>query len=107
MLNHDKILKLITIIGENGTVKLGGINEITHWAFGMVPIDEYSKSASYETNSVYGYGHTRYLKNVICALRGEERPKTNGREGLRSLELLVAIYRAARDGKRVPLPLDY
>ena len=111
MLNHDKNLEgSITVIGEKGTVKLGGVavNEITHWGFkDELPSDKDVKSASYQTNSVYGYGHTRYLKNVINALRGEERPKTNGRGGLRSLELLVAIYRAARDGKRVSLPLDY
>ena len=30
----------------------------------------------------------------------------DGREGLKSLETLIAIYLSARDGRRVPLPLD-
>jgi UDP-N-acetyl-2-amino-2-deoxyglucuronate dehydrogenase len=40
-------------------------------------------------------------------LRGESLAETDGREGLRSLELLVAIYESARDGRRVGLPLQY
>ena len=31
----------------------------------------------------------------------------DGREGLRSLELLIAIYQSARDGRQVGLPLEY
>ncbi len=47
------------------------------------------KQASYETTSVYGFGHPLYYDNVIRALRGEVAPETDGREGLRSLELLI------------------
>jgi UDP-N-acetyl-2-amino-2-deoxyglucuronate dehydrogenase len=44
---------------------------------------------------------------VIAALRGDAKAETDGREGLRSLELLIAMYLSARDGKRVNLPLAY
>jgi UDP-N-acetyl-2-amino-2-deoxyglucuronate dehydrogenase len=63
--------------------------------------------ASYETSSVYGYGHPLYYDNVINVLRGEAEPETDGREGLKSLEVLIAAYMSARDGKRVALPLEY
>lgn len=65
------------------------------------------ENASYETTSVYGFGHPLYYDNVIKALRGEAMPETDGREGLRSLEILVATYLSARDGRRVALPLEY
>ena len=65
------------------------------------------EQASYQTTSVYGHGHIGYYDNVIAALRGEAPPATDGREGLRSLELLIAIYLSARDGNPVSLPLDY
>ncbi|MCW3482262.1 gfo/Idh/MocA family oxidoreductase, partial [Neisseriaceae bacterium JH1-16] len=45
--------------------------------------------------------------NVIKVMRGEADPETDGREGLKSLELLIAMYLSARDGRRVSLPLDY
>jgi UDP-N-acetyl-2-amino-2-deoxyglucuronate dehydrogenase len=100
----------ITIIGEQGTVRVGGVavNEIQHWAFAApAPEDSQVKSASYETTSVYGFGHPRYYENVIATLRGEAEALTDGREGLRSLEILIASYLSARDGKRVALPLEY
>ena len=110
MLTHKKNLEgSITVIGEQGTVKIGGVavNKIEHWDFGdESEADKSIKSVSYQTNSVYGFGHSRYLNNVINVLRGESKPETDGREGLRSLELLVAIYRAAREGKQIALPLE-
>jgi UDP-N-acetyl-2-amino-2-deoxyglucuronate dehydrogenase len=44
---------------------------------------------------------------VINVMRGEAAPETDGREGLKSLEVLIAAYLSARDGKRIALPLDY
>jgi UDP-N-acetyl-2-amino-2-deoxyglucuronate dehydrogenase len=100
----------ITILGEKGTVRVGGVavNEIQHWEFAeKLPQDEQIASANYQTTSVYGFGHPLYYKNVIDVLRGEAEPETDGREGLKSLEVLVAAYLSARDGKRIALPLDY
>lgn len=99
----------ITILGEHGTVRIGGVavNEIQQWQFAQPDEDDKKiKSASYETTSVYGFGHPLYYDNVIKVLRGEAEPETDGREGLKSLETLIATYLSARDGKRVPLPLD-
>ena len=47
------------------------------------------------------------IKNVIDAMRGRAEPETDGREGLRSLEVLIAAYISSRDGKRISLPLKY
>lgn len=111
MLTYPKNLEgSITIIGEKGTVRVGGVavNEIQTWEFAdQQPEDEKVKSANYETTSVYGFGHPLYYENVIEVLRGEAEPETDGREGLRSLELLIASYLSARDGRRVALPLEY
>ena len=99
----------ITIIGEKGTVRIGGVavNEIQEWQFADVrPEDEEVKAASYATTSVYGFGHPLYYKNVADVLRGQTEPETDGRSGLKSLELLVAMYRSAKDGVKVSLPLD-
>ena len=100
----------ITIIGEHGTVRIGGVavNEIQHWKFASQDEDDAKiADASYATTSVYGFGHPLYYDNVIKVLRGEAEPETDGREGLKSLELLIAAYLSARDGKRVALPLEY
>jgi UDP-N-acetyl-2-amino-2-deoxyglucuronate dehydrogenase len=110
MLTYPKNLEgSITILGEKGTVRIGGVavNDIQRWEFAEPDADdEKVKSASYETTSVYGFGHPLYYDNVIQVLRGEAEPETDGREGLKSLETLIATYISARDGRRVPLPLD-
>jgi UDP-N-acetyl-2-amino-2-deoxyglucuronate dehydrogenase len=111
MLTYPKNLEgSITILGENGTVRIGGVavNEIQVWNFkDKREEDEQIQSASYATTSVYGFGHPIYYENVIKSLKGEEEAHIDGREGLKSLELLIAIYLSARDGKKVSLPLDY
>ncbi len=100
----------LTILGEHGTVRVGGVavNEIQTWQFAdQRPEDAGIQSANYATTSVYGFGHPLYYENVIKALRAEVEPETDGREGLRSLEVLIASYLSARDGRRVALPLQY
>ena len=111
MLAYPKNLEgSITILGEKGTAKIGGVavNEIQIWDFAeKLPEDENIAQASYATTSVYGFGHPLYYDNVINTLRGEAIPETDGREGLKSLELLIAMYLSARDGRRIALPLEY
>jgi UDP-N-acetyl-2-amino-2-deoxyglucuronate dehydrogenase len=100
----------ITVLGEKGTVRIGGVavNEIQDWQFAQ-PLEEdaHVQEASYKTTSVYGFGHPLYYDNVIRTLRGECEAETDGREGLRSLEVIIATYLSARDGRRVALPLEY
>lgn len=111
MLTYPKNLEgSIIVLGEKGTAKIGGVavNEIQEWSFDTpMPEDEGIKTASYETTSVYGFGHPLYYKNVVDVFRGIAEPETDGRQGLHSLELLIAAYRSARDRKTVYLPLDF
>jgi UDP-N-acetyl-2-amino-2-deoxyglucuronate dehydrogenase len=111
MLTYPRNLEgSITVLGEHGTVRIGGVavNEVQQWEFATPdPDDDKVGAASYQTTSVYGYGHPLYYDNVIKVLRGEAEPETDGREGLKSLEVLIAAYQSARDGKRVALPLEY
>lgn len=100
----------ITILGEKGTVRIGGValNDVQHWEFAEKTEDDGKVGdASYPTSSVYGFGHAQYYENVIRVLRGETAAETDGREGLKTLEVLIATYLSARDGKRVSLPLEY
>ena len=110
MLTYKKNLEgSITILGENGTVKVGGIavNDIQHWEFDdQKDYDKNIHDASYSTSSVYGFGHPLYYENVLEVLQGNVKPETDGNEGLKSLEVLIAAYQSAKSGKTVSLPLD-
>ena len=111
MLTHGRNFEgSITLLGERGTVRIGGVavNQIQHWEFDEArPEDASVQDASYATPSVYGPGHPLYYDNVIGTLCGEQQAEVDGYSGLRSLEVVLAAYRSARDGVRVGLPLVF
>ncbi len=69
--------------------------------------DDKINDASYSTSSVYGFGHPLYYENVLEVLQGKIKPETDGREGLKSLEVLIAAYQSAASGKTISLPLGF
>lgn len=98
----------ITVLGERGTVKIGGtaVNRIEHWEFADYDDDDkLVDAANTAPPSVYGFGHEPYYRNVLKVLRGEAGPDTDGRGGRKSLELILGIYESAKTGREVPLPL--
>ncbi|MCF7912769.1 MAG: Gfo/Idh/MocA family oxidoreductase [Candidatus Cloacimonetes bacterium] len=98
----------ITVMGKNGTVKIGGIavNKVEHWEFRDYDDDDkLIQQCDTNPTSVYGFGHEGYLRNVVEVLHGNGEPQTDGREGRKSLEIILAMYESAKNGKRVPLPL--
>nr|VFJ56618.1 MAG: UDP-N-acetyl-2-amino-2-deoxyglucuronate dehydrogenase [Candidatus Kentron sp. FM]VFJ56631.1 MAG: UDP-N-acetyl-2-amino-2-deoxyglucuronate dehydrogenase [Candidatus Kentron sp. FM]VFK11187.1 MAG: UDP-N-acetyl-2-amino-2-deoxyglucuronate dehydrogenase [Candidatus Kentron sp. FM] len=99
----------ITILGETGTVRIGGaaMDDIQAWAFSKpADYDRDVGKAADQAVLARESGHTRYYRNVIDVLRGNGKPEVDGRAGLESLELLAAAYLSAREGKSVSLPLE-
>ncbi|MEA1986787.1 MAG: Gfo/Idh/MocA family oxidoreductase [Candidatus Marinimicrobia bacterium] len=98
----------ITIIGEKGTAKIGGlaVNNIQKWEFEDYDDDDkIIEQSNYNPPNVYGYGHIPYYENVIETLKGNAKANTDGRSGRKSLELILGIYKSAKTGKRVNFPL--
>ena len=98
----------VTILGEKGSVKIGGtaVNKVEYWQFAEYDDDD-KLIVGADTNppNVYGLGHEGYYRNVLAVLRGEAKPDTDGRAGRKSLELILGIYESAKTGREVPLPL--
>jgi UDP-N-acetyl-2-amino-2-deoxyglucuronate dehydrogenase len=109
MLTYPRNLEgSITLLGERGTVKIGGtaVNRVEHWEFADYDDDDKLVATAATTPpTVYGFGHEGYYRNVLAVLRGEAQPDTDGRSGRKSLELILGIYESARTGREVPLPL--
>ncbi len=100
----------ITILGEKGSVKIGGmaVNKIEKWEFESYDDDDrIVTETNYQPPNVYGFGHIPYYKNVIDTLLGNTKPHTDGRDGRKSLEIIHAIYMSAKTGNKVALPLNY
>jgi predicted dehydrogenase len=49
-------------------------------------------------------GHRRVIADFVDAIRRGRRPLCDGRDGRRSVALVQAIYRAAREGRPTELP---
>ncbi|MBY0545636.1 MAG: Gfo/Idh/MocA family oxidoreductase [Gammaproteobacteria bacterium] len=111
ILTYPKNLEAsLTVLGEKGTVKIGGvaINEIETWQFSEPhEMDNQIKTASENTTKSIGDGHIRYYQNVISTLQGHTMPQTDGRDGLKTLELVIAAYMSAREDKTISLPLEF
>jgi len=109
MLTYPRNLEgSITVLGEKGTVKVGGtaVNRVEHWTFADYDDDDkLVESVATNPPSVYGFGHEGYYRNVLAVLRGEAKAETDGRAGRKSLELILGIYESAKTGCDVPIPL--
>ena len=109
MLTYPRNLEgSITILGEKGSVKIGGtaVNKVETWQFADYDDDDKMvESATYTPPNVYGHGHEGYYRNVLAVLRGDAVPDTDGRAGRKSLELILGMYESAKSGHEVPLPL--
>lgn len=90
----------ITLFGEKGTVKVGGqyLNKLEYqsWegdAIGQLregnPANEYGEYQGSMSN------HDRVYENLIDVLQNQGVIATNGLEGLKTVEIIEKIYRAA------------
>ncbi len=98
----------ITVLGEKGSVKIGGtaVNRVESWLFADYDDDDkLVEAANTNPPNVYGFGHEGYYRNVLAVLRGDAQPGTDGRAGRKSLELILGIYESAKLGRAVPIPL--
>lgn len=97
------------LFGERGTAKVGGksVNVIEEWLFADKDDAEQVKGEFCENPpNVYGFGHTPLYGDVTEAIRRNCRPYVDGEAGRRALELVLAIYRSAKEGKPIKLPMS-
>lgn len=105
MLTYPKNMEgSITIIGEKGTVRIGGVamNKIEHWEFKDELEDDASAlDLSYNTASVYGFGHVRNYQDILQDLHGEKTALINADEALKSLRILDSILKSNASQKPI------
>ena len=97
----------LSLLGEKGSVEIGGfaVNQMRSWQFVQPSANDAEVMTKFSENppSVYGFGHTRYLEGIVASLRGTGPRLVDGLEGMRSLELIIAMYESAATGKEVVL----
>jgi predicted dehydrogenase len=58
-----------------------------------------------DPSAIGHHGHTAQFRDVLEAIEQGRKPAVDGYEGRRSVEIILAIYKAAEAGKSVKLPL--
>lgn len=98
------------IFGQTGTVKVGGksVNKIEEWAFlgNSEDVEDIKRKFNENPPTVYGFGHTPLYADVVDSILNHRRPYVTAEDGRRALELVLAIYKSAYEGKSIKLPLD-
>lgn len=108
-------LKRIEISGSHGSATLEE-EDIKAWEFAkptandekvrqeMVGKTDTGGGAA-DPAAIGHHGHTAVFKDFLKAIRTDGTPLIDGHEGRRSVEAILAIYQAAKSGRRVSLPL--
>lgn len=97
------------LFGECGTVKLGGksTNAIDVWDFAdATDADDANKGLYEQTSNVYGNGHTGLFADMADAIENDRTPYVDAVAGRNALEMILAVYKSAAEGKPVKLPLE-
>lgn len=99
----------ISILGEGGTVEIGGfaVNNIKVWNFVETKPSDKNVIEKYSVNppNVYGFGHQVYYEYVVSCISNNGPHLVDGLVGKKSLELINAIYDSIKTGREVFLRL--
>jgi predicted dehydrogenase len=93
----------ITIIGEKGTIKIGGkyLNKIEFWDVEGYPLQEgieyTDKPNSYGKYQGTSSNHDQVIKALISNFRGVSQDVVMGFEGMRSIHAIEEIYKSLRN----------
>jgi len=107
MLTYPKNIEgSIILLGEKGSVKVGGIalNKIEIWDFeDDNEDDKLIDEVNYEIKSVYGSGHLPFYKEIIDILNNKKPNSFSYEQGLLSLEVIMSAYSSIKENKLIHL----
>lgn len=92
----------ITIIGEKGTIKIGGqyLNKIEYWDVEGYPlpegIDFSDKPNAYGKYQGTSSNHDKVINAIISQLKGRTHETVDGFEGIRSIRAIELMYKDAK-----------
>lgn len=108
-------LKRIEISGTEGTAILEE-EDLKMWEFADPSDDDQriqkemagrnqTGGGAADPSAIGHHGHTMQFADVLRAIDAGEKPAIDGYEGRRSVEIILAIYKAAETGGSISLPL--
>ena len=67
--------------------------------------EEEAKIDRSDPAAVIGESHRPQIEDMVAAIKEDREPAVNGEEGRKSVEIILGIYKSAREGKPVAFPL--
>ncbi|OJW22231.1 MAG: oxidoreductase [Planctomycetales bacterium 71-10] len=112
---YPGLSKRIEIHGDRGSARVEQ-DDVTLWDFQeKIPSDNIilaaiagrsaGNSGASDPRGISHLGHREQIADFLRAIDEGREPIVDGREGRKSVEIIRAIYRSAREGKAVTLPL--
>jgi len=112
---YPGMLKRVELSGSDGTAVLEEEN-IKAWTFREARPEDADLVARLAAKTATGggagdpkaighHGHAAQLADTVAAIREGRKPRIDGSEGRRAVEIILAIYQAAETGRAVELPL--
>jgi UDP-N-acetyl-2-amino-2-deoxyglucuronate dehydrogenase len=101
---------VLNIYGEKGTIKMEG-TDITHWTVPDVPKPENKNDASSgggvsDPKAISNLYHRLQLADFLEALTAGGSPGITGLDGLKSVELIEAIYKSSAQWEEIKLGVE-
>ncbi|HIC89384.1 MAG TPA: Gfo/Idh/MocA family oxidoreductase, partial [Anaerolineae bacterium] len=99
--------------GDRGSIVLSD-GVITTWKLGdaapgeeeaMLHLEESGGSGASDPMGISYENHRRQIADFVAAIREDRPPAVDGAEGRKAVEIIIGIYRSARSGQPVTLPL--
>ncbi len=108
-------LKRIEIHGSEGSAAMEE-EDIVKWDFAkkdrrdaaiqkQMSAQKSGGGGASDPSAIGHHGHAQQFRDVLQAIEKDRAPAVDGREGRRSVEIILAIYKAAETGKAIQLPL--
>lgn len=108
-------LKKIAVHGNQGSAMIEE-EDIVEWSFARLTARDQKILREFGDKTASGGGaadpaaighaaHAAQFRDVFKAIRTGGKPEIDGREGRRSVEVILAIYKSASTGRRVSLPV--
>lgn len=112
---YPGLSKRIEIHGDRGSARVEQ-DDVTLWDFQeKIPSDNIilaaiagrsaGNSGASDPRGISHLGHREQIADFLRAIDESTEPVVDGREGRKSVEIIRAIYRSAREGRAVTLPL--
>jgi predicted dehydrogenase len=109
------MLKKIEVHGSHGSAVIEE-EDIKTWEFAKMTAKDKKIAAEFASLTKSGGGaadpsaighaaHAHQFRDFISAIKNGTKPAIDGAEGRRSVEIILAIYKAAQSGKLIELPL--